>query len=72
VGDAHCHGVQPIGNLLTPAYRAGLAGEHEEGGLEGVLGILVVSEHTPAHAPDQRAMALHKGGECRLVAKAGE
>src|SRR5262249_26402769 len=53
-------------------HRARLAGEDQEAGLEGVLGVLLVAEHPPADAQDHGAVAAHQGLEGRLVAAAQE
>ena len=50
--------------------RRRLADEDEEGGLEGVLGVVVVAEDTAAHAPDHRAVPPHQGCKSRLVTAA--
>src|SRR5262249_45751598 len=47
-----------------------LADEDEEGGLEGVFGIVVVAEDTAAHAPHHRSMPMHQGCKSRLVTAA--
>src|SRR5262249_42342100 len=44
-----------------------LADEDQEGGLEGVLGVVVIAEDPAAHGPDHRAMPAHQGGQRRLV-----
>ena len=46
--------------------------QDEEGGLEGVLGVLLVPQHPPAHAADHRAVAVDEQFEGRLVAPGGE
>src|SRR5258707_846203 len=71
-GDAQGDGVQPVAGVRAPRHRAGLAGQDEEGGLEGVLGVLRVAQHAAAHAPDQRSVPLDQGGEGRLVTPTGE
>jgi hypothetical protein len=43
--------------------KAGLAGQHQERRLKGVLGVLVVPQHAAADAQDQRAVALQQRGE---------
>ena len=48
---------QPAGHRLRVADRAGLPGQHQEGGLEGVLGVLVVVQHAAADAQHHRAVA---------------
>ena len=63
VGDA----VQPGGDRVTLADRRGLAGEDEERGLEGVLGVLLLTQHVAADAPNKPAVALQQGSEGRLL-----
>jgi hypothetical protein len=48
--------------VLPRPYRGGLAGQDEEGGLEGVLGV-VVAEQAAADAPDHRPVPFDKCGE---------
>ena len=50
--------------------RRRLADEDEEGGLEGVLGVVVVAKDAAAHAPDHRAVPPHEGRKSRLVTAA--
>ena len=59
-GDA----VQEPGEGVPPVHAAGLLDQHEEGGLEGVLGVLLVPQQVLADAPDQPAVAEHQGGKC--------
>ena len=63
LGDARGHAVQPVAKPFGPLDRAGLARQHQEGRLEGVLGILLLTQHAAAHAQDQRAVALHQRGK---------
>ena len=67
-GDAPGHAVQPAGQRRPPADRGGLPGQNKEGGLEGVLRVLVMAQHAPADPHDQRAVAPHQRGEGGLVA----
>src|SRR5262249_2627232 len=63
VGDA----VQPGADRLPLTDRAGLAGQREERGLEGVLGVLRVAQDPPAHTEHHRAVPPHQQLERRLV-----
>jgi hypothetical protein len=63
-GDA----VEPVGELLARADGGGLGGQDEEGGLEGVLGVLAVSGDAQAGAEHHRAVPPHQRREGRLVA----
>ena len=42
------------------------AGQHEEDGLEGVLGMMAVAQELLADAQHHRPVASHQGGEGRL------
>jgi len=47
------------------ADRRGLPGPHEERGLKGVLGILIVAQDIAANAPDQPPVPPHQLGKRR-------
>jgi hypothetical protein len=64
------HAVEPVGDHLPRYDRGRLADEDEEGGLEGVLGVVVIAQDTAAHTPDHRAMPTHQGCQSRLVTTA--
>ena len=69
--DAVEPGAQPVG----VADRQGLAGQHEEDGLEGVLGVVVVAQELSADAQHHRPVPRHERGERRIpgrVAAGGE
>lgn len=68
VGDT----VEPAGDGTLLAYRAGLACQNEERGLVSVLGILLMPQDVATDAEHEPAVALHQGGERRLVALGGE
>jgi hypothetical protein len=62
---------QSVGDLVEPAAhrfssnnRCRLAGQYEESCLKGVLG---PPQHTPAHAMNHRAMALHQSSKGAFV-----
>ncbi len=57
------HAIQPGGEPVGVAEGVGLAGQDEEGGLEGVLGEVAVGEELPAEAQDHRAVPGHQRGE---------
>ena len=63
--------VEPGADGVVPARAGGLACQHQEGGLEGVVGVGVVAKHPPAHAEHQRPVPLHQRLEGTLLA-AGE
>ena len=46
--------------------------QHQEGRLEGVLGVLFVLENMAAHAQDELTVPLHQGGEGAFVASIDE
>ena len=60
------HAVEPGGQRIPPPDRSRLAGQDEEGGLEGVLGVVHVTEHAPADAEDHRPVSFHQRGEGQL------
>jgi hypothetical protein len=64
--------VQPGRQRPTPPHRAGLAGQYQEGGLEGVVGRVGVAEDAAADAEDHRAVPSDQGGEGEGVAAGGE
>ena len=68
VGDA----VQPAGDGLAVGHGGGLPGQHEEGRLKGILGVLGVAQHTAADGQDHRPVPPHKGGEGAVVAAGDE
>ena len=59
--------MEPGAERVADPERAGLAGEDEEDGLEGVLGLVLVAERGAADAPDHRPVALDQQGEGRLA-----
>src|SRR6516165_10382744 len=71
-GRAPGHAVQPARQRRVPADRGGVAGQHEEGGLEGVLRVLVVAQHAAADAHDEGTVAPYQRGEGGLVAGGAE
>jgi hypothetical protein len=71
VGDA----VQPAAQRLAHRDRSRLAGEHEKGGLEGVLRVLLVAQDAAADTQHHRAVSAQQRLERRripCVAKARE
>ncbi len=66
-GRADRHAIQPGPERIRVADRPGLARQDEEGGLEGVLGVVVIAEQLPADAQDHRAVSRHDGGEGGLI-----
>ena len=68
VGDA----VQPAPQRVAHAHRAGLAHQHEEGGLEGVVGRVLVAEQVAADAQHHRPVPCHERLEARPVVAPAE
>jgi hypothetical protein len=62
-----CHRVEPAGDRVAPLDEAGLSGQNQEGGLEDVFGVLLVSQRPLASSPHHRAVPRDQGGEGRLV-----
>jgi hypothetical protein len=52
--------------------RAGISGEHQEGGLKRILGILLVPQHTAADSENDQAVAPDESREGGLIALSGE
>jgi hypothetical protein len=71
-GDAPGDAVQPAADGSPPANGGGPAGQHEERGLEGVLGVVRVGHQAAAHAQHHRPVPLHEQGERRLLAAVAE
>ena len=59
--------IEPVAQQVGIADRAGLAGQHEEDGLEGILGMVAVAQELSADVQDHRAMPRHQGGEGRFT-----
>ena len=57
------HPVKPTSQRRSPANCSGAAGKDEKRGLEHVFGILIMPEHAPANAQDERRVPLHQGCE---------
>jgi hypothetical protein len=64
--------MQPACQGLAAADGGGVASKHQEGGLESVLGVLLVTQHAPAHPQHHPAVARHQRGERSLVAPGRE
>ena len=61
-----CHLVEPGAQGVPDPERAGPAHQHQEGGLEGVVGVVLVREDRPADAQDHRPVPLDQGREGQL------
>src|SRR5262245_25765342 len=70
--DAASNAVQPARKGVRVANRGGPAGEDEEGGLEDVLGVLVMPEDGPGGVEHDGPMPLDQRGERGLVPLGGE
>src|SRR6266852_8508116 len=64
--------VQPTAKGLSPSDCLGFAAEHQEGGLEGVLGIRQMTQETPAGIQDHRSMPAKQTLKGRLVSLRNE
>ena len=60
--------MQPAADGAVDPDRGGLAPQQEEGGLEGVVGVVGVVEHASADAQDHRPVPADQGLEGQLVA----
>jgi len=64
--------VEPATQCLPLADGACLAGQYQERCLEHILGILFLTEQTPADAHDQRPMSPYQHGEGFFITVPGE
>jgi hypothetical protein len=71
-GGAAGDAVQPAAHRLALHDRPRPAGEDEEGGLEGVLGVLLVAEQAPADTQGHGPVTAYQGRERRLVPRGDE
>src|SRR5262249_8144328 len=71
-GGAEGDAVQPAAEQLAPPDGPRLAGQDEEGGLEGVLRVGSVGEHAAAGGEDHRPGPPDQGRERPLVAPGDE
>jgi hypothetical protein len=71
-GDADGDAVEPVAQQCPAGDAARLSRQDEEGGLEGVFGVLRDIERSPAHGQDHGPMSLHQRGEGRLIPSGGE
>jgi hypothetical protein len=65
--EVHGYPVQPCGQRCLLADGTGLPCQDQEGGLEGILGVLFIAKHPPADTQNQGAMPPKKHGEGSLV-----
>ena len=72
-GRRPCSAGHAVGNPMEPGTkrvlnpeRPGLLDQDQKRGLEGVLGIVMVSQGLPADAQNHRAVTLDQGGEGQL------
>ncbi len=64
--------VQPAPQAVSPPDRAAFLDQDQEGGLEGVLGVVWVAQDRPADAQDHRPMPSHQHFEGPAVAPGEE
>jgi hypothetical protein len=64
--------VQPLRDGLLFADRPCVPGEHQEGRLDSVLGILVMVQHPPADAKHHRSVPCDQDSERFLVLAPGK
>jgi hypothetical protein len=67
-GDAIGSPVQETAQGRLFAQASGILGQNKKRGLEGVLGVLLMSEHTPAYAFDYRPIAMNERGKGGFIA----
>ncbi|HEX5270403.1 MAG TPA: hypothetical protein VFW33_07955 [Gemmataceae bacterium] len=66
-GQAVSHAVEPAGHGVGLADGGGFPGQEQEGGLEGVLGVVGVRQRAMADGEHHRAVPPDELGEGRLV-----
>jgi hypothetical protein len=71
-GDAAGNAEEPAAEGALTVEAGGFTGEDEEGGLEGVLGVLLVTQDAAAQAEHERSVALYEGGEGGLLTAVDE
>jgi hypothetical protein len=59
--------VQPATHRLRLANRAGFAGQDQESGLKGILGIVFIVQHAATNMPNQPAMSPKERSEGVLI-----
>lgn len=64
------HAIKPVSNHLPWHDGPCLAHKNQKGGLEGILGVLFVSEEPAAQTPHHRPMTVHQGGQGGRIPKA--
>ena len=62
------HAVEPVADQGPGPDGGGLGSQDEEGGLESVLGVVVVAQHAPAHAQHHGTVAPDQGFKGGLLA----
>jgi hypothetical protein len=63
--------VEPVAEELGLTQRPVPTGQHQEHGLKGVLGVVVITQKLPADTKDHRPVTRHQGGESRRSALVG-
>ena len=66
-----CDSVQPAAQRVAGADRAGIPGQNQEGGLEGVLDAVLVAQDGAAGGQNHGPVPRHQGLDGRLVVGAG-
>jgi hypothetical protein len=66
-GQALSNRVQPAADARLPPHRAGPPRQNEKRRLKRILGILMMTEDAPAHAPNQRCMPRHHRRKSILI-----
>jgi hypothetical protein len=59
--------VEPVAHNRPRREGSGASRQDEKDGLESVLGVANVTQHSPANAVDHRAVPTHQRGKRRLV-----
>src|SRR5262249_39079179 len=65
-GGSERNTIQPAREQVWIADRPSLACQNQEDGLEGILGIVHVTQDLPADVQNHRPVPAHKRSKCRL------
>src|SRR5262249_45390720 len=71
-GSLVSHAIQPSANHVPCQNGCGLAHQHQESSLEGILSVLVMAEQAAADAPDHRSVACNQSLQRGLIAIVNE
>jgi len=61
------HPIEPVAHKLAHPQRRRFVDQHEERGLESILGVMRVPEHPAAHTEDHRLVPPHQRFKSRFI-----